>query len=220
MNRAQRDRLRVLLRATDPAASIEEPPPEESLRLRRTVVAAVQERPPTPAAWRAWLDETAQGGARRWALAAVAVALLLSGGPAVLRWLERAPASPAEGVAARPAVARRPELPDASPAPPPDRATAVASSTSTPDTPSAGPSATRSAMPSNSAPRLPLLAAAPADGAAVPDAILPTAPSGDREAGDADLALAALPAPLGRQIQVTAPGGTRIVWILTPTTGP
>jgi hypothetical protein len=219
MNRVDRDRLRALLRAADPAAGVEGPPTEESLRLRRTVVAAVPERPRS-FAWRAWLDDAAPRGARRWALAAVATALLLTGGPAVLRWLERAPASPPERVAARPAVPRPPELPDASPAPPLDRATAVASSTSTPDAPIARPSATPSEEPSNAAPRLPLLAAAPAGREAVPDAILPTAPSGDRDAADPGVALAALPAPLGRQIQVTAPGGTRIVWILTPSTGP
>ena len=207
MKPAELDRLRALLRENDPAAGVEGPTREQAERLRRAVLTAL----PAPAAGAFWLGLGRGSGAPRWAVAAAAVvALLAAGGAMVVRVGDERPAD--LGAARRPVrqavppapAAMEPHTDGATPSPPATDEARLA----------ALAGRDRALPPAGGEPRPPRASAAPAAGESAGDAPPPAvAPS-------EDLAIAALPAPLGRQIQVTAPGGTRIVWILTPSTGP
>ena len=222
MRREELERLRAVLRDADPAAGVEDPAPEVSARLRRCAMASLPER----AARQCWL------GTSRWVLATAAAALVAVGGASLL-WVgtERPPTTVAQGSPPPRSAARGAASIDAT------GATASAATPTSAGVPAPARGEARHPLASRAASR----AAAAAPGAderglsaAAPPAEVTAAggeprrpsPGSFDAAGGASPtdAIAAVPAPIpappGRQIQLTAPGGTRIVWILIPEAGP
>jgi hypothetical protein len=199
MNETERSRLGALLRAGDPAAGDPAPAADEAARLRRIVLAATESSPA-----RAW-----QGSALRWAAAGlVAMALALGwlalvdpGGPQ----RTEPTAAAVDRSARRPSTAALPRRPALDEPPTP---------TAPAERPSTG-----------------IAGRQPAPTMATPRAAPSTLPREEQQAGQAEggaspeeaLAVAAVGTAAEKpslQLRVTAPGGTRIVWVLTPAAGP
>jgi hypothetical protein len=196
MRAIERELLRARLRAADPAAGEDGLPPREVVRMRQAVLAAAA--PARPSRWTA--------AAPRWAVAAALVALLAAGALALRNARQDVP-TPLAAAASQPAAAPQTAPPRSAPPP-------VA-----PGWSSRGAAGDPARQLAESPPAGGVRADAGAAPVDRPPASKPAAPPADAGAQPVPPPDAiAASAPL--QVQVTAPGGTRIVWILTPAAGP
>ncbi len=210
----QNGRLRHLLRDADPARDAPELVTAEAARLRRTVLGALEREP------RAWPSRPAIA----WALAAALAAAVT--GLALWRFDATRKAAPREDRAATSVPMRTPKTRHDGPPPAAREASRASEGTAIAATTTSG----RPSLPTTAAtPARAEVAAVPRHRAhegprtgprSSPPAIQSPAPPG--ETAPTETLAAAQPASEPRQpyqLQLTAPGGTRIVWLLTSSSG-
>jgi hypothetical protein len=206
------ERLRELLRAADAAAEAPELGEGEVAWMRQRVLRAASEVPPRKRAARAWV------------LAGATALLALAIGLALTRMPDTRDASPARGGAPSRAEVSTPQLPPSRPA--------------SGDVQAASPSSAK--RPNSSAPARPRAAAESAERA--PTQLASRGSDGDNgaarvrtdsraarparshtnagESAPPEVTIAqAAPERQPYQLQLTAPGGTKIVWVLTADNG-